>query len=205
MYIPEKFKMPNEEMAFEVMKKYSFATLVTSDQGHHYATHVPVITDQENRELLIHISKNNPQWTSIEKGEVLVIFQGPHSYISPSVYETDQQAATYNYIVVHVYGKAHIFNDQEEHYKLLSILTKQFESPDSGYGIEVMPKAEVMEEAQGIVYFKVAIERIEGAWKLSQHHPLERKERVIRDLHRQGKHDLAEWMTRAVHEKHRND
>ena len=97
MYCPEAFVVSDPEQLQSFIEQYSFATLVNTIDGRPFATHLPFLLDSKTSAqgaLLGHMARANPQWRTFEGGqEVLAIFQGPHSYISPSWYETDARCA----------------------------------------------------------------------------------------------------------------
>ena len=106
-------------------------------------------------------------WKTFEKSpEVLVIFQGPHTYISPTWYN-HTNVPTWNYQAVHVYGSPRIVSDHAEVYKILSHLTTRNEG-DSSYRLETLPQDFVEKEMKGIVAFQIEVTRIEANYKLSQ-------------------------------------
>ena len=119
-----------------------------------------------------------PQWQSADPN-VLVVFSGPHAYISPSLYEADDVVPTWNYVAVHVYGRLRIVNDDKETLKILRefVLFHERSTPSPW----VLPENDeyVKKLAQAVVAFRIEISRIEGKWKLSQNQPRGRRERVI--------------------------
>ena len=109
MYTPKHFEMndPAELTAF--MQHYNFAALVTSHEGNITASHLPFMLDASRGEhgtLIAHLAHTNPQWQTFASGqEALVIFTGPHAYVSPSWYEKPTtNVPTWNYTAVHAYG-----------------------------------------------------------------------------------------------------
>ncbi len=137
MYIPKAFREDDIKTIHTFIREYSFATLITQHEGVPFANHLPFILDAErgsNGALLAHMARANSQWHDFSSvQEVLVIFQGPHAYISPSWYEVELSVPTWNYAVVHAYGLPRLIEDQEELYNLLKILIQtheaQFETP----------------------------------------------------------------------------
>ena len=91
MYVPKYFAIQDEEMKYEIMEQNSFATLFSQRNGEPYATHLPLLLNRETLTLHGHFARPNEQWRDIRNQQVLAIFQGPHSYISPSWYETKMQ------------------------------------------------------------------------------------------------------------------
>ena len=118
MYIPKAFREDDITTLHKFMREYSFATLITQHKGVPFATHLPFILDAQcgpNGALLAHVARANPQWHDfVDEQEVLVIFQGPHAYISPSWYEVELSVPTWNYAVVHAYGIPRLIEDGEE-------------------------------------------------------------------------------------------
>ena len=185
MYTPSYFRM-DEESAYGVMKDYSFATLVSQVEGLPFATHLPLIVNQEKQWLEGHFARPNPQWEDIADQTVLAIFQGPHSYISPSWYETMTAVPTWNYVTVHVYGTMELIDAESQVAASLQAMVDKYEAPDSPYQLpEVDPKY-LAGLSQGIQAFRLHIERIEGKAKLSQNHSSQRQALVIDQLERQA-------------------
>jgi len=106
MYIPKYFRVANADEVWDFVQKNSFGTIVTTNHGKPIATHLPLQLRKEEEDYYItgHIAYGNPQWKAFETSEdVLIIFQGPHAYISSSWYEKEN-VPTWNYQAVHVYG-----------------------------------------------------------------------------------------------------
>ncbi|MCL6573581.1 MAG: FMN-binding negative transcriptional regulator, partial [Bacillus sp. (in: Bacteria)] len=128
MYIPKYFKVTNVDDIWGFFQKNSFGTIVTTEQGKPIATHLPfqLIKEGDTSYITGHMAYGNPQWRTFETCEdVLVMFQGPHAYISSSWYE-EENVPTWNYQAVHVYGTASIL-DEEELKQDLTMLLKKYE------------------------------------------------------------------------------
>src|SRR5207302_2568468 len=132
MYIPKAFREDDLKTLLKLIREYSFATLITQHEGVPFATHLPFILDAQrgpNGTLLAHMARANPQWQHFASGqEELVIFQGPHAYISPSWYEVELSVPTWNYATVHAYGRPRIVRDQVELYSHLRDLVATHEA-----------------------------------------------------------------------------
>jgi transcriptional regulator len=142
-----------------------------------------------NRETLTlhgHFARPNEQWKDIENQEVLAIFQGPHSYISPSWYKTNKAVPTWNYVAVHVYGELEIVEDEQELIDSLQDLVHKYENPKSAYSLNDVDPNYMEGLSRGIVGFKIKINKIEGKAKLSQNHSVERRGLVIEELEKVG-------------------
>ena len=128
MYLPKHFEITDKTLLFDLMQQFSFATLVSIHEGLPFATHMPFTIKPEQNKITSHIARANPQWSSFhENKEVLVIFQGDHSFISPSWYDKHPSVPTWNYMSVHAYGKLTIIEESEAVKKLLHELVLQYE------------------------------------------------------------------------------
>ncbi|HUM25701.1 MAG TPA: FMN-binding negative transcriptional regulator [Anaerolineales bacterium] len=188
MHIPKLYREEDRELIVEFLKQNNFPALVTFDGEKPIATHLPVeIVRTENDGLTIysHMSKANPQWKSFGGQEVLLIFQGAHTYISPRWYN-HVNVPTWNYMMVHVYGKVRIV-EGDELYSLLGRLVRQHEV-DSNYRLESLPQDFVKKEMNGTVGFVVDVTRMDAGYKLSQNRNDEDHANIIREL--EGRGDL---------------
>lgn len=186
MYIPKAFREDDMSTLHTLMHEYSFATLITLHEGVPFATHLPFILDAQrgsNGTLLAHMARANQQWHDFNSSqEVLVIFQGPHAYISPSWYEVELSVPTWNYAVVHAYGLPRFIEDQEELYKLLKALIQTHETHFEKPWPFQLPGEYLQKMMQGIVGFEIHITRLEGKFKLSQNRTASEREKVIAAL-----------------------
>ncbi|MBU9711954.1 FMN-binding negative transcriptional regulator [Evansella tamaricis] len=182
MYIPTQFKITDEAMNYEIMKEHSFAILFSGHNEAPFATHLPLILNKENTYLYGHFTRPNPQWRDIENQTVLAVFHGPHCYISPSWYETNQAVPTWNYVTVHVYGEVELLKDEIELKDSLHEMVLRYEAPDSSYRLQDVDAEFLSGMKKGIQGFKIKINKIEGKAKLSQNHSLQRQELVINQL-----------------------
>jgi len=189
MYIPKHFKMDDEEVIYDFIEKYGFATFVSQHNGAPCATHLPLMLSKSENALYGHFARANEQWKDAESQQVLVIFQGPHSYISPSWYETMKAVPTWNYVSIHVYGKLEIIDNQQVIIDSLDDLVKKYEKPDSPYHLSDMDPSFIEGMSKGIVAFKINITKIEAKAKLSQNHSAERQELIIKHLENTSEQD----------------
>ncbi len=201
MYIPKAFREDHINTLHKLMREYSFATLITQHEGVPFATHLPFILDAQrgpNGTLLAHMARANPQWHDFASAQdVLVIFQGPHAYISPSWYEVELSVPTWNYAVVHAYGIPRLIEDGEELYQLLKTLIETHEAQFEKPWPFQLPDDYLQKMMRGIVGFEIEITRLEGKFKLSQNRTEAERENVIAAL--QESRDtlaVAELMTR---------
>jgi transcriptional regulator len=166
------------------MRRHSFALLTSHGVGGLFASHLPLLFDAEvgpHGHLLGHMARANPQWRHVA-GEVLVVFSGPHAYISPTWYEAERVVPTWNYVAVHVYGTFQVVGERDELLGIARDMVRFYESP-LPRPWDFDPESEYAHKMlQGIVGFRVEVTRMEGKWKLGQNHPEERREKAARAL-----------------------
>lgn len=188
MYIPKAFKIRDEQFNHEIINDYGFATLFSQHNGEPYATHIPLMLSEDKTYLYGHFSVANHQWKDIEGQTVLAVFQGPHSYISSSWYETNRSVPTWNYISVHVSGVIEMIGGRELK-ESLSRLVHKYEAPDSAYQLDEVDDRYLKAMRTAIKGFRIKISKIEGKAKLSQNHSEERRSGVIEKLEASKKED----------------
>lgn len=175
MYTPDLFNVKDSAAITSFMVKHSFATIVTCDEGIPHATHMPVLYDPDRggkAALVSHLARGNPQWRHFENGrEVLVIFTGPHAYISPAWYVKTPAVPTWNYTAVHAYGVPRVVTDRAEFSTMLRDLIEFYEAHRMDRWPAEMPDEFFDRLMQGIVGVEITITRIEAKFKLSQNRP----------------------------------
>jgi transcriptional regulator len=172
MYIPPAFRIEDPSKLAAFIQRHSFATLVTFDGTAPFASHLPMLFRPEagpHGTLLSHMARANPQWRHFASGgEALVMFHGPHSYISPNWYRTAPAVPTWNYAAVHAYGTPVIFDEHDRIVTLLrdtiGVYEASFDQPWPGE----LPDEYRDKMIQGIVAFEIPISRLEGKFKLGQ-------------------------------------
>jgi transcriptional regulator len=193
MYIPKSFEVTEHAVLVDFIEKNSFGILFSAVDQQPFATHLPFLIDSQGGpqgRLIGHMAKANPQWQELDGQDVLVVFSGPHAYISPAWYETPGTVPTWNYVAVHVYGKLKLVNNAEGLEEIMRESVDYFE-PNSPLAGQVQDDF-FQNMLKAIVGFHIEIERIEGKWKLNQNHPLERQQRVIDALKKNPDDDSQE-------------
>ena len=184
VYIPEYHRIEDRAVTLAFIKANPFAILISSTADGPFATHLPVLAQEADGQLHLrgHMAKANPHWKHInENEESLVIFHGPHAYISPSLYETRESVPTWNYAAVHAYGKGTVITDEARLNHLLQELVTHF---DSQYAEQWPSLSEQYRGrmVQHIVGFELTATRVETKFKLSQNRPRTDQESVIQSL-----------------------
>lgn len=177
MYTPSAFSEQDLLTLQQHIQGTRLATLVTHGKLGLQAIHVPLLLrpgQGPNGTLYGHLARANPQWQELaEGGEVLVIFPGADAYVSPSFYpskaEHGKVVPTWNYVAVHAYGEAEVFDDAERLLNLVSALTDRHEAGrDKPWKVADAPAPYIDSMLKAIVGFALPIQRLEGKRKLSQ-------------------------------------
>ena len=201
MYTPAAFREDDRQVLHRIIRQHSFATLVTVEGGVPVASHLPFVLDEGKGELGAlrgHLARANPQSAALSRGEdVLVVFSGPHGYVSPSWYADRPRVPTWTYVAVHVYGTPRV-TTREELRLLLGAMVEENEARlAEPWRMASLPASYLDEMLGHIVGFEIAIRRIEGKLKLSQNRGVEEQRLVAATLRRSGDPGdaaLAGWM-----------
>lgn len=176
-----------------------------SGNGEYLASHVPFLVDDECKRLTGHIARENRQWEGLDGMTVLVVFQGPNHYISPTWYGEDKPVPTWNYAVVQAKGKIRIMSGGDAAMKILDDLTAINEEAvqNSWHPDWNDPKYRSMLSA--IVPFYIDVEWIEGKWKFSQNHSMDAVRSVSDRMSELGSREASEVADIMVREKIEHD
>ncbi|HEX6790249.1 MAG TPA: FMN-binding negative transcriptional regulator [Candidatus Krumholzibacteria bacterium] len=184
MYTPRSYRNENRDELFALMQRYNFATLFTQRAGESFVTHIPFMVDATrgpHGTLISHMARANPHWKAFEgAAPSVVVFIGPHSYISPGWYREQETVPTWNYAVVHATGTPRMVTDNAALRRIVTDLMAHHEAPHGGQWDR--SKATIDEELPGIVGFEIPIDRLEGKFKLNQNRSREDQEGVVRAL-----------------------
>ncbi|MBV8245352.1 MAG: FMN-binding negative transcriptional regulator [Candidatus Eremiobacteraeota bacterium] len=173
MYVPKPFEEFDVTRLHALMDEYRFATLVTSGAAGLQATHLPLLLDAagEFGTLYGHVARANPQWRAFAEGSTLAIFAGPHAYVSPRWYHDAANVPTWDYAVVHAHGKPRLIEEPREVERFLDRLVDREERDASTpWRVSQAPREYIERLTGAIVAFSLPIERLQGAFKLSQNH-----------------------------------
>jgi transcriptional regulator len=193
VYIPEFNRQEDRRAILAFMRANPFAILVSNSDGIPFATHLPLLVDEAEDQIVLqgHMAKANPHWKPIKQGEEsLVIFHGPHAYISPSLYEIRESVPTWNYAAVHVYGEPTLFFDEDALKQTLHRMINTFES---SYMAQWSQLGEQYQSRmmKHIVGFEIKAKRLEAKFKLSQNRTKDEQARVIRSLNQSQNSNIS--------------
>jgi transcriptional regulator len=207
MYIPPHFAIKDPQVMHRIMGEHPLGVLVTSSTSGLDANHIPFEFDPSAGKmgvLMGHVARANPLWQQCLQGaDVMVIFRGDETYISPNWYpskhETHRQVPTWNYEVVHVFGRLTVRDDEKFMRGVVARLTRTHEAQE--------PKPWKMGDSapdyidgmlKAIVGIEIAIERFEGKSKLSQNRETRDLQGAVNKLREQGKTTIAQAMAKPL-------
>ena len=206
IYLPPHFEQTDPQQVADLIAAFPLATIVTSSAGELVANHIPMQFSKhpgESGSLQGHIARNNDLWRQDVTGsESLAIFQSPDAYISPNWYPGKQEhhrvVPTWNYAVVHVYGKL-IFHDDEKWLRgVIGKLTKSSEAPQpQPWYMGEAPRDFLSEQLGMIVGVELRIERIIAKWKMSQNRTAIDRSGVIAALETTAS-PAAQWIAETI-------
>lgn len=202
MYIPAAFREPDPATLSAFIEAHSFASLVTVIDHAPFATHLPFLLDSSRGEwgvLRSHMARANPQWQPWQTTEplinALVIFTGPHAYISPAWYKSAPNVPTWNYSAVHAYGIPKLVSE-EATARIVQETVERYESERAEpWGMNA-PGDYFQRLLKGVVGFEIEIARLEGKFKWNQNKSNADRVGVIEGLRAEGKSVIADWMER---------
>jgi transcriptional regulator len=205
MYRPPVFREDRLEVLHALIASHRLGTIVSNGPDGLDANLVPFTLDASrgpHGTLKAHLAKANTQLAALQSGgEVLVIFQGPETYITPSWYPTKQEhgkvVPTWNYVTVHAWGRPVIVEDPAWLLTQIGELTDANEGKRSEpWAVKDAPDAYVASQLKGIFGIEIEIARIEGKWKTSQNQPEANRIGVVEGLSAEGHTEMAELVAK---------
>jgi len=200
VYLPPAFTESREEVLLAHIERHDFGLLATQGTAGLIASQIPFLAERRDGALYLqgHIARANPQGADLDGAEALVIFPGPHAYISPSWYAAGPAVPTWNYASVHAYGPARQIDDAAWLRDLVRRLSERHEAREpTPWDMQGLPEDYVRSMLNGIVGIEIAVSRLEGKFKLSQNRPAADRPRIIAALERRDdpeSHRVAQLM-----------
>ena len=209
MYQPDHFFVADLPKMHALMRARPLATLVSAGSLGLYATHLPTVLKDDGPYGIIecHLARANPHWKDLAEGtEALMIFQGPEGYITPNWYPSKADhgrvVPTWNYAVVHAYGRPEVMEDKNWLRRHVTELTAQQETNEvKPWAPSDAPASFIEVMLRGIIGFRFAFTRLEGKWKMSQNRQATDRNGVVRGLETRGQGDdleMAEFVSREA-------
>lgn len=200
MYLPKHFTVEDRTAIADLIAAHPFATVVSERAGEPFVTHCPLVLRQDGERWTLegHLAKANPHWSAwAEAPRLLVLFHGPHGYVSPTLYAERLSVPTWNYVAVHCYGSVEAVHDRAAKESLLKRLIAHVEPPYAAQWDE-LPEDFQGKLLDAIVGFRIEVERCEAKFKLSQNRPAGDRARIKAALAEGGDDakEMLQWMER---------
>jgi transcriptional regulator len=204
MYSPTYNRVEDRAELLAFMRANNFAVLVTGTGGVLHASHLPVRVLEENGKIVLdmHMARNNPQWQEFFDDEAMVVFSGPHAYVSPRWYADQERVPTWNYAAVHAYGVPVMVPERQKKYESQRRLVAEMD-PQWLPKFDALPQKYVDMMLEGIVNFEIPVARMEPRWKLSQNRGRREMELIAEQLAKSG--DSVERALAELTRKHLTD
>lgn len=202
MHTPEIFKEVRKNEIQRIIQAYPLASIIANTSQGLIANHAPLLMPSQ-QQLLGHVALDNEMHHLIDEDqEVLCIFKAEDAYISandyPSKFIDHKKVPTWNYQVVHVYGKLKFYSDQKSKLNAVGLLTRQQEqktNAEQAWKMSDAPQEYLLNMLDNIVVFKIEITRILAKSKLSQNREITDSQAVIKQLHKRQQHEIAKQMS----------
>jgi transcriptional regulator len=201
VYAPAYNQLEDRAEVLAFMRANGFPVLVTGTGGNLMASHLPSrIQEIDNAWVIdMHMAKNNPQWKEFFDDEVMVVFAGPHAYVSPRWYADKERVPTWNYAAVHAYGVPVVIDDKKMKHDSQRRLVQALD-PEWLPKFDALRPEYVENMLNGIVNFEIRVTRIETRWKLSQNRGRGEMELIAAALERSA--DSTERALAALTRQH---
>jgi transcriptional regulator len=185
LYIPKPHLVQDRTLLHDFMDEFAFVDLVTTTPELRI-THIPSVLNRSQGQygtIYGHVARHNPQSKALENGErAVIVFHGPHSYISPTWYSKTEVVPTWNFAVVHASGKLQPIADKKPFHDLLAKLIHKFEGAESPYDFSKLPDSYTSSLMEGIIGFSMEIDLLEGKFKLGQERNEKDKQGILKGL-----------------------
>jgi transcriptional regulator len=193
MYKFPYYTEQDEKKVIAFMKENTFAMITGFGEKYPVTTQIPLEVELKENKIFLHghIMRKTDHHKAFEKNEnVLVVFTGPHCYVSASWYTNPQTASTWNYMTVHAKGRI-IFTDEEGTYNAIRSLTNKYEGLETAAAFNKMPKEYILPMLKAIIGFTIEVESLENTFKLSQNRDEASKKNIIEQLKKRGDYNSA--------------
>lgn len=197
MYLLDVFEEKNLENIIPVVIDYPFATLVSVYQQRPLISQLPLSYDQEKHCLYGHLARANPHYQCFsEQPQVMVLFQGPNAYVTPTLYESPG-VPTWNYVSVEVEGQVELISNHEQQIQILEKQLSQFDPELQSSLLAGLPEARRHKMLEVICGFRIDIGHIQAKFKLSQNRPQQDRQAIVEHYQKLGgdhREQLARFM-----------
>jgi transcriptional regulator len=187
MYSPPYNRIEDRTELLAFMRANSFCLLVTGAGGELAASHLPCLVEERGERLVLvmHMARANQQWQSFFEEDALVVFWGPHAYVSPRWYERAPAVPTWNYAAVHAYGKPQVIEERDAKHASQRRLVAELD-PQWLPAFDALSRDYIDQMLGSIVNFELEVARLETRWKLSQNRGRREQELIAAALEASG-------------------
>lgn len=185
MYLPDIYAETDKRRIYEFIRDNGFGILISHNGPGPVASHLPFVLNEgpEGEDTIIgHMARANEQWKHADGKDVLIVFHGPHAYVSPTWYRVEDVVPTWNYAVVHVYGTFKVVRDGAETVNIIRQIVDYYESFEPRAWTTDFNSPYNKKMIKGVTAFEVTIRRIEGKWKMGQNRPAHLRRRALEEL-----------------------
>lgn len=202
MYTPKQYVEHDDGMIQKLVREHAFGMLIVPRaDGQIEIAHVPFFLDVGGSLLRVHVARANPIWRDVmsedRRGDVVVVFNGPHGYVSPRWYEKPtEHVPTWNYVVVHAHVRKPMLLSKDELLQQLDELAKEYEHGPEGWRLDVLATEFRDQLLKAIVGLSLPVVRWEAKSKLSQNRSVTDHARVLAAFEKRGTPDDLEMASR---------
>ncbi len=185
MYVPDLYAVNDKKRIYDFIRDNGFGILFSHQGPGPTATHLPFVLEEDDGgqdSIIGHMAKANDQWKHADGHEVLIVFHGPHAYVSPTWYQEEDVVPTWNYAVVHAYGTFEVVRDKTETVDIVNRIVDYYESFESQPWTTDFTNSYNRKMIRGVTAFRIKIARVEGKWKMGQNRPAHLRQRALNEL-----------------------
>lgn len=196
VYLRPAFVETDLERIAGLIAGHSFGVLVTGGERGMSASHIPFLVEREGDALVLegHLGRGNPQCAQLDGGSGLVVFGGPHAYVSPSWYATQPAVPTWDYAAVHLHGTLEVVDEPAAVHGML----RRLSAHDPGFDLDALESGFRDGMVKGIRAFRLRATRIDAQWKMSQNRSAADRKGVIAGLRASGHGAVADMVAATL-------
>jgi transcriptional regulator len=205
MYKFPYYTEQDHEKVIDFMKANAFALITGIGEDYPVATQIPLSIEIKEGKIFLqgHIMRKTDHHLAFEKNNhVLVLFTGPHCYVSANWYTNPSMGSTWNYMTVQAKGKIS-FTDEEGTYNAVKAVSDQYTGTAGAAAFDNLSKEYIDHMMKAIVGFTIEVESMEHTFKLSQNRDIDSQKNIITQLKQRGDHNslmIAEEMEKRIHQ-----
>ncbi len=188
MYKLPYFTEENQEKVIAFMKENAFAIVTGFGEGYPVASHLPLNFETRGEKIFLtgHLMKNTDHHKAFEKNaNVLVVFNGPHCFVTADWYNNSTVGSTWNYITVHAKGEIR-FTDEAGTLKAINAITNKYVGTGTAGSFDKLPQEYIDRMIKAIVGFEIEVMSLDNVFKLSQNHDEADRKNIIKHLKQRG-------------------